>query len=162
LATLGLALLGLGVVAAAQTPPTPLGTHRDHDARALVDLAQGAEREGRVGEALEFLVEALAIYRGTGNRAGTAATQAEIGRINNAVFNYEAAVARLTEAATIYREIGARPELARVNLALGRSQMMLGRRLDAIQLFEDALAEFTRIGDTRLAEETRTLLNRVK
>jgi tetratricopeptide (TPR) repeat protein len=150
------------VDAAAQSPAPPLGTHRDHDARALADLAQAAERDGRVGEALEFLVEALAIYRGTGNRAGVAATLAEIGRINNAVFNYEAAVARLTEAAAIYRETGAQPELARINLALGRSQMMLGRRLDAIQLFEEALTEFTRSGDTRRAEEARTLLNRLK
>ena len=63
---------------------------------------------------------------------------------------------------TIYRELGAMPELARVNLALGRSQMMLGRRLDAIQVLEEALSEFTRAGNTPLAEEARALLNRLR
>jgi len=40
--------------------------------------------------------------------------------------------------------------------------MMLGRRLDAIQLLEEALSEFTRAGNTPLAEEARALLNRLR
>ncbi len=152
----------LALEGAAQSPEPRLGAHREHDARALTDLARAAAKDGKVGESLEFLLEALAIYRGTGSRAGAAATLAEIGRINNELFNYEAAVSRFTEAALLYRDLGALPELARVNLAFGRAQMMLGRRLDAIQLFEEALREFTRAGEARLAEEAQALLNRLR
>jgi tetratricopeptide (TPR) repeat protein len=145
----------------AQEPARP-GSFREHEARALTDLARAALREGKVGDALEFHLAALAIYRETGGRAGAAATLFEVGRINNDLFNYEAAVARLTEAAAIYRGLGAQPELARVNLALGRSQMMLGRRLDAIAAFEEALGEFERSGDAARADQARALLGRVK
>ena len=145
-----------------QQPEQRTGAYREHEARALTDLAREAAKEGKPGDALAFHLEALAIYRQIGARSGAAATLFEMGQINNELFNYEGAVARLVEAAAIYRELGAAPELARVNLALGRSQMMLGRRLDAIQVLEEALPEFTRTGNTRLAEEARRLLDRIR
>lgn len=148
--------------ASAQPSERRPGAYREHEARALTDLARSAVGEGKVGDALEFYLAALAIYRETGGRAGAAATLFEIGQINNGMYNYEGAVGRLAEAAVIYRELGARAELARVNLALGRSQMMLGRRMDAIALLEDALAEFTRTGDTDRAAEARALLHRLR
>lgn len=151
-----------GAGAGAQQPEHKTSAYREHEARALTDLAREAVKEGKPGDALAFHVEALAIYRQIGARSGAAATLFEMGQINNHLFNYEGAVGRLVEAAAIYRELGAAPELARVNLALGRSQMMLGRRLDAIQVLEEALPEFTRTGNTRLAEEARALLNRLR
>ena len=149
---------GVGV----EQPEPRTGAYREHEARALTDIARAAAKEGKPGDALAFHIEALAIYREIGARSGAAATLFEMGQINNYLFNYEGAVARLLEAAAVYRELGAMPELARVNLALGRSQMMLGRRLDAIQLLEEALSEFTRAGNTPLAEEARALLNRLR
>jgi len=145
-----------------QPPERRAGAYREHEARALTDLARSAVGEGKVGEALEFHLAALAIYRETGGKVGVAATLFEMGQINNGMFNYEGAVGRLAEAAAIYRELGARAELARVNLVLGRSQMMLGRRMDAIALLEDALAEFTRTGDADRASEARALLQRLQ
>jgi tetratricopeptide (TPR) repeat protein len=155
-------VLPLAAPGAAQAPEPRPGSYREHEARALTDLAQAAASDGKIDESLNFLFEALAIYRQIRQRAGAAGTLYEIARINNQVFNYEAAVPRLLEAAALYRELGAGTELARVNLALGRSQMMLGRRLDAIGVLEEALGEFTRSGETRLAEEARALLGRLR
>jgi tetratricopeptide (TPR) repeat protein len=160
--TAGASVLLSLLLLAAEVRAQGVGSLREHEARALTEAAQGEAKDGKVGDALQHLLEALAIYRETGNRAGAAATLFEIGRINNHMFNYEAAVARLVEAAALYREVGAAREMARVNLALGRSQMMLGRRLDAIRALEEALAEFNRAGDRALADEAQKLLNRLR
>jgi CHAT domain-containing protein/tetratricopeptide (TPR) repeat protein len=106
---------------------------------------------------LEAFVQALALYRETGNSRGVAASLNQIGRCQRMLGKPEPAAAAFDESIALWRSLGMPGQEASVLNNLGRLHHGLGRLREAREAYSEALESFRREGDR--GRESAALLN---
>jgi len=113
--------------------------------------------QGRYGEALAVLQQALAIRRQVGDRAGEGATLNNIGEVHRAQGQYREALAAYQQALAIDRQVGDRAGEGTTLNNIGLAYHQQGVPDQALDYYEQALAILREVGDR--AGEGSTLNN---
>jgi tetratricopeptide (TPR) repeat protein len=117
-------------------------------APALTSLGTLANLGGDRDRGVAWLEEALKLFRGLGDRGGSARALTSLGQDANLQRQYERATALFEEGLILFQELGDRLGAARSLGNLGRLEWSQGHVDAAIERFEETLAIFRELGDT--------------
>jgi len=135
---------------------------RPAEARALMNLAAVAWRQGHYAEAVDYDEQALPLLRETGDQVGESRALVHLGRVCQRLHRYQLASAYNQRAVDLAREIGDKKREARALTNIGTTYKEIGDQQEyydqAVYHLEQALVLSRAIGDHR--GEARTL-NRV-
>jgi len=124
---------------------------------ATHEFGVSVDASGDKPRALKILDQALKLESEAADRTGQAATLLAIARTHDDLGNRDIALNKASEAAAIYRSIGASEEGIALNY-IGRVYEELGMRREAISQFESAATIFERAGDRRGQAQSLTNL----
>jgi non-specific serine/threonine protein kinase len=160
-ATVGRAELSLGMLAYLQSDYPAAREHLQNSlkvyrslgpdshtgaAHALEMLAEVATEEGDYVTAPELFAEALALYRGAGDRRGIADVSMQLGWCGLRTGDYGEANRHLREALALFRELGDLVFIAFGLSGLGEAALRTGQYERAQTLLEESLAIRRRLG----------------
>jgi DNA-binding SARP family transcriptional activator len=117
------------------------------EADALKALGVAVIRQGRCGEAIGHLQQALDLYRQAGDRLGEGRALNDLGGLHWRQSSYPQAYDYLSQGLALYRETGYRNGEANSLSNLGVVDERLGRHPRAAGLHRRALALFSQLGD---------------
>jgi CHAT domain-containing protein/Flp pilus assembly protein TadD len=119
----------------------------DAEAATALGLADAYDALGQSAEARAHLVEAVNLYRTAGNPQGQARGLIEIGRIDEDMGRYDAALASYHRAATLYRNANDQKGLAAAVTRLGYVYQLVGDVYSATQWYQLAVETSEAAGD---------------
>ena len=118
---------------------SPASRESPHRAKALVGAGMLASRQGDYERATALYEEALAIYRGKGDKQGIALALARLGAIANEQGEFDRADGFYRESLALSREMGDKVATAGILNNLGNQEVLRGNVEQAVAFYLDSL-----------------------
>ena len=151
---------GLGTVETAKGQGAPV-EERD---RAVLLLAQARllSAQGEVEQAMKLHREALEVYQALGDLESQANARWEIGKIELARENLEAAVPMIAEAYQIVARIGQLEAICVIGPTLGRLLVAAGQHDEGLQVLRHSADGYRRLGRPTDAEAIEAVIKQIE